>query len=634
MIKKIYKKYEIIFNVVLFSIFPIVAFYLMEFYEHNPFEEVRFMAGFFNIILFELIAWILYFVTGRAKWALRTVFIVAMVFGLINHYVMLFRSTPFVPWDIFSIGTATSVASNYDFAPTAGVVVVSVIFIALIILMHFVDFRIKWKFRFRLIPTVLGLLALCLFVNALQDEDFQTDNYLYPFLFTPAYMTKVNGMAVTFAMDLKFVAVDKPDGYSRQKAKELLDSYSGTDDNSDAAAASDNSATIDEDADKDNATNNAANNTAIIDKSDYPNIIVVMDEAFSDLSVLGDFDTNTDYMPFVHSLEKGNENTITGYLNTSVCGGNTADTEFEFLTGNTMAFLPVGSIPYQQYIKSKTPSLASYLKSIGYATYAQHPYYGSGWNRDTVYPLLGFDNLSFMQDYFNQKFVRKYISDETSFETYENKPDGQPAFIFNVTMQNHGGYTDTYYGFDNTVTADKLNNSALDQYLSLIKMTDEDLKKLIEYFSNVDEKTIVVFFGDHQPNDTVASSVLAANGMDYNNLSNEELKLRYQVPYVIWANYDIDEAAGKDTSVNYLAANVLKAAGVPTNDYQSFLLKLQEEYPIISAVRTDKTADKTLDKASNKSDKATGSKNKQADSDILNDYKLLQYYRLFDWEDK
>ena len=130
-------------------------------------------------------------------------------------------------------------------------------------------------------------------------------------------------------------------------------------------------------------------------------------------------------------------------------------------------------------------------------------------------------------------------------ETYENKPDGQPAFIFNVTMQNHGGYTNTYYGFDNTVTADKLNNSALDQYLSLIKLTDEDLKNLIEYFSNVDEKTIVVFFGDHQPNDTVASSVLAANGMDYNNLSNEELKLRYQVPYVIWANYDIDEAGRK-----------------------------------------------------------------------------------------
>ena len=99
--------------------------------------------------------------------------------------------------------------------------------------------------------------------------------------------------------------------------------------------------------------------------------------------------------------------------------------------------------------------------------------------------------------------------------------------------------------------------------------------------------------------------------------------------------------SGKSTFTNrikdYFGDDVVvlyKAAGVPTNDYQSFLLKLQEEYPIISAVRTDKTTDKTLDEASNKSDKATGSKKKQADSDMLNDYKLLQYYRLFDWEDK
>ena len=120
-----------------------------------------------------------------------------------------------------------------------------------------------------------------------------------------------------------------------------------------------------------------------------PNIIVIMDEAFSDLSVLGDLETNKDYMPFVHSLQNGADNTITGYLNVSVCGGNTADTEFEFLTGNTMAFLPAGSIPYQQYIKDTTPSLASYLKGLGYETYAQHPYNASGWNRETVYPLLG-----------------------------------------------------------------------------------------------------------------------------------------------------------------------------------------------------------------------------------------------------
>lgn len=59
------------------------------------------------------------------------------------------------------------------------------------------------------------------------------------------------------------------------------------------------------------------------------------------LAILGDFQTNKDYMPYFHSMQ-GADDTISGYLNVSVCGGNTANTEFEFLTGNTMAFLPQG----------------------------------------------------------------------------------------------------------------------------------------------------------------------------------------------------------------------------------------------------------------------------------------------------
>ena len=613
MIKKIYKKYEIIFNVVLFSIFPIAAFYLMEFYEHNPFEEVRFMAGFFNIILFELIAWILYFVTGRAKWALRTVFIVAMVFGLINHYVMLFRSTPFVPWDIFSIGTATSVASNYDFAPTAGVVVVTVIFIALIMLMHFVDFRIKWKFRFRLIPTVLGILALCLFVNALQDEDFQTDNYLYPFLFTPAYMTKVNGMAVTFAMDLKFVAVDKPAGYSRQKAKELLDSYAGTDDNSDAA-----------------------NNTAITDKSDYPNIIVVMDEAFSDLSVLGDFDTNTDYMPFVHSLEKGNENTITGYLNTSVCGGNTADTEFEFLTGNTMAFLPTGSVPYQQFLNGAMPSLASQLGKLGYQTAALHPYYSTGWNRDKVYQYLGFDSEYFRDtgDFPDATLLRGWVDDESAFdkliELYEEKEEGSPLFAFEVTMQNHGGYSKEYEDLTNEIqfsdagedlrSVHQVQIEATEKYLTLIKKTDEAFENLIDYFQDEDEKTIILMFGDHQPAEYITNSVLRVLGEDTatRNDTTDKLKTSYEVPFVMWANYDIEEKEVDAISTNYLSGLLMDTAGLEKTGYQSWLEKLQQQYPVVTANFYQGT-DGTFQQWSN-----------EKQSGILNDYAILQYNNLVD----
>ena len=367
-----------------YAVVPVFAFYLMECYEHNPFAEVRVEAQLFNIFLFELIGWMLYFLTGRMCFASRVLYGLAVAFGITNHYVMKFRSTPFVPWDLFSAGTAASVAGNYDFTPDRRMVIVTLVFIALFVLTRFFKKGPRFSWKIRLGSIVLVGLVLCTFVNALQQESFQTKHYLYPFLFTPAYMTKVNGMAVTFAMDLAYVAVERPAGYDADEAKETLAKYE--------------------------------TKTTETDTQDLPNIIVIMDEAFSDLKVLGPLETNEDYMPFMHRMQQGEKNTVTGYVQTSVCGGNTADSEFEFLTGNTMAFLPNGSIPYQQYIKSRTPSLAGYLKSLGYATYAQHPYQASGWNRDKVYPLLGFDNLDFMEDYRDVSYVRNYISDASDME--------------------------------------------------------------------------------------------------------------------------------------------------------------------------------------------------------------------------
>ena len=131
-------------------------------------------------------------------------------------------------------------------------------------------------------------------------------------------------------------------------------------------------------------------------------------------------------------------------------------------------------------------------------------------------------------------------------------------------MQNHGGYSDQYMNFIPDVKAQGMSSEPLNQYLSLVKRTDSELERIIKYFSQVDEKTVLVFFGDHQPNDFIASNVLAKNGKDYRNLSQEDLHKRYQVPYVIWANYDIGEATNQETSLNYLGAEVLKVAGIPT----------------------------------------------------------------------
>lgn len=598
------KQYKSAMRWLIACIVPVVIFYLMEYYTHNPWTEVRGYAQLFNIILFELLAAILLFLTGNVRLALRIEAAAAMLFGLANAYVVRFRGNPLVPWDFYSLKTAASVADNYNFMPDVRMAVVTILFLGLVMALHRLPMRVgsgdgeKRKIFLivlqRLLPAAVCMVSLVIFSFTLQQESFQNSHKLYNKLFTPAYMTKVDGVAVTFVMNLAYVSVDKPYGYDREEAEKLLLSY---------------------ETDREEA-----------ETEERPNIIVVMNESFSDLAVLGEFETNRDYMPFLHSLQQNaaevvSGSTVTGMLNVSVCGGNTANTEFEFLTGNTMAFLPQGSVPYQQYIHGEIPSFAGHLQSLGYETVAMHPYGASGWERDEVYPFLGFSRNYFKEDFGMSRKVRNYISDDACIDKiqriYENKGE-QPLFLFLVTMQNHGGYQEVFANFTPDITVDGGENISLEQYLSLIELSDASLEKLIRYFEKREEKTIVVFFGDHQPSDTVAAPILRLNGMQWNQLDEEQTKLRYQVPYVMWANYEIESEQDADTSVNYLAAEILEWAGLPISGYQSFLLELRQKYPILSAIRLYDAAGQEL------------SWNDRADD--LNTYQKLQYFQLFDYE--
>lgn len=572
------KKYSSLCGILLF---PAIHFYLLEAYTHNGFLEVRPWSQLFNVLLFEFAALILFFLLRNLKYALRAEGIFAMVIGLVNYYVYAFRSLPLVPWDIFSIGTAASVANNYDFAPEPRVVFVVAGFIVLLYLEGFCELDLKeWKLAKSLAGVLLLSLGLGIFAGILQQEDFQNRHRMYNKLFTPVYMWQVNGFALTMVMEMPFLAVERPKGYSSGEAFELLDSYETKEDPA---------------------------------PFKMPNIIVVMDEAFSDLAVLGDFSASEDYMPYFHGMFEGKENTVTGYLTVSVCGGNTANTEFEFLTGNTMAFLPQGSIPYQQYIKREVFALPAYLRDLGYETYAMHPYLASGWDRDTVYPLLGFSHLEFLEDFSDREYVRKYVSDKSCMDkiiqTYEGREKDAPLFIFNVTMQNHGSYGDVYENFNPHITVEGASSQSLSTYLSLIQKTDEALEYLISYFEKEEDPVMVVFFGDHQPNDAVAGPILRLNGKSSRSLSEEDALLRYQVPYLIWTNYKMETVQDADMSVNYLGAEALRAAGIPLPAYQNFLSDFQESYPFISAAGIQAADDCVMD---------------------IEDYKKLQYYQLFD----
>ena len=202
--------------------------------------------------------------------------------------------------------------------------------------------------------------------------------------------------------------------------------------------------------------------------------------------------------------------------------------------------------------------------------------------------LWAFDNIKKYMDEDDIEYVRYYVSDRTSFklvtDQLENKKPGEKMFLFNVTMQNHGGYT--YDGGEfPTVTISNLQGhyKEAEQYLSLIKESDKAFEELVRYLKNYDEPTIVVMFGDHQP--AVEQEFYEElYGKSLSKLSTEELQQRYKIPFVIWANYDIESQDDLKTSPNYLSDLLLDTANVPKNEIENFTSEVRNDVPQINAM--------------------------------------------------
>lgn len=182
-------------------------------------------------------------------------------------------------------------------------------------------------------------------------------------------------------------------------------------------------------------------------------------------------------------------------------------------------------------------------------------------------------------------------------------------------MQNHSSYSEEYDNFHPDITVEGTSSKILPNYLSLIKLSDQALENLIEYFSQADEDTVIVFFGDHQPSNSVAAPVWKLNGRSGDSLTEEEEARRYKVPFIIWANYDIEAASNVETSANYLGGHVLRAAGLPLYDYRNYLSQLEGQYPVLTAIR-----------AENAQGISTPVKDVKS---TLQDYMTLQYYNIF-----
>ena len=611
-----------IWHMIFMLLMPFVTITMTECLNNVFIYDMTYLGFLGNYLLVVIMYFVFFALTGSFRVAYLTVNPVLFGFAVAHSYIMDFRGTPFLPMDFLSIKTAAGVANTYNYTPTYKVMTAALIFIFIIIIgikTKTPEYNLPTKIISRAFTGTFSLVLLILFyfTSVFADMGVKPDFWNQ----TRGYHNY--GFAFNFFANTKYLYMSEPNNYNPDALKEYVSSVVDT--------SSDNTDPDEDDYDK-------------------PNIICIMNESLADLSVLGNLTTNEDYMPFMRSLT---ENTVKGNLYVPVIGAGTSNTEFEFLTGHTTAFLPSGSNAYMLYIKNPLASLVSTLEAQKYSSYALHPYYAAGWNRTSVYNYLGFNkftslenimDISLMREYqengsdpyFLQALVeqyypgqnmllRQYISDSYNYKLiikdYENRDKSRPYFAFNVTMQNHGGYTTSCVNFEESIYATSVskNYNKANKYLSLVKASDNAFKELVEYFEQVDEPTIICMFGDHQP--SVETSFIAeVMGVDsLSGLSLEQEQARHITPFIIWANYDIEERQIDKLSSNYLSSLMLETAGVKLTEYNKYLLKLSETLPVIDTVGYIDNEDNYY---------------KWSDvspySALLDEYEKIQYNNIFD----
>ena len=579
-----------VIRIIFALVIPLGCFYTFETLTHQMSTMIE-LAKRLNIAFYYWLFLFVFFIAGRTSISMAICVSAIAAIGVGNYFVVMFRSNPIVPWDIYSFETAMSVADNYVFSVDWALAE----HIAMFILMLIVGVRTNIRLNKKILRPILTV-AMCIpayfYISYLWQDNLERNTGLNDTLFNAKYMHSKDGFFVSFILDIHFLQIEEPKNYSDEYALSLL---------------------------------NEQEVEKVETPEELPDIIAIMDETFSDPAVLGEFETNKDYMPFVHSILRGEvANTISGYADVSVLGGNTANSEFEFLTGNSMAFFPNGSVPYLQYIRDGISTIVPQLEEYGYTTYGTHPYRAKGWNREFIYDLMGFDYRYFQGSFPFEDKLRNYVSDEADFKSileWRNNTEG-PFFMFNVTMQNHSNYGGDFDNFDPQIVAKFKNtysNKYLNKYLSLMYETDQDVASLLSELSQSDRKTIVVFWGDHQPNDYVVRPIYKEYGLDFDNQTYEQQQQRQKTPFFIWANYDIQEQTNVEISLNYLNILLFETAGLQLDEYQTFRKNLwQGQIPMMNAVgyRNDDGDLVEYDDAP------------EEIQNLLNEYQNIQYYRM------
>lgn len=357
-----------------------------------------------------------------------------------------------------------------------------------------------------------------------------------------------NGVVAGLLYNLPVPAMAPPRGYSQATMERLVQRYT-------EAAAS-------------------LNETRDPRALDDVNVVVVLSEAFSDPTRYAPVELAEDPIPFTRRLMRG---TVSGNMLTQKYGGGTANAEFEVLTGmSTTQFRGQLTTPYQMLVPhfAEFPSAVRFFEEQGLSSAALHSYTSTLYRRAEVYDIFGFDGVTFEDDMRHRRTIGRtqFVSDAATFDEVLDhlRSTEEPSFVNVVTMQNHypaaGRYPDPIPSKGMTDRRDRAN---LEHYARGLRHSDEALAEFLEDLRASQEKTVVVFYGDHLP------AVW--------NHTKMPPRMKHETPFFVLTTFGAGYAEERPTtSPTFLVNHALEAAGAPVSPFYALLEDLEAQVPAMS----------------------------------------------------
>ena len=522
--------------------------------------------------------------------SMGVLFSLATIVMYINAEKIASRNTPFLPEDLAMSGEAGGLASMINFGRFSNMFFMIAVIIIITIIANKISKKI-WHFKFSkkqkiaiFIPQTALILICAHFLNlhTLEIRNLsgkgtfiKVENLETSIDFTDqAYNYRTNGFILATISNLQTKTQKQPEGYSKEAVQKIVQKY------------------------KKIAEEKNKNRKKLSDEK--VNVVYVMSESFIDPALgkhLYDYGKK-EPIPYTKKLKKSQSS---GWAASSEYGGGTANVEFEALTGLSNFFL--NSIPYTSIVPANkdTPSIVKNFNENGYKTIAMHPYNRNMYRREVVYPNLGFQEYKSADNFKNNSKIdnSKYISDESAFNEVltELKNNQKPEFIHLVTMQNHMPYEENAYLEHNFSVnakngANPENAKTIQAYLEGISHSDKAMKNFLSEIEKLNEKTIVVFWGDHWPG--------IYGEMFEKELNKNDIR---RTPLFVYSNFEKEKQDLGTSSLIYNQILALNAFDSKLSPFQYLLSDLREKYPTLT---------KQFVKANEK-------------SDILKDFEMIEY---------